>query len=389
MTSRLLIFLGVAGALLLYTLFLAGRTWPGRKLWPRLVAGAVGALGIGSQVAYRYGAFSLDSVLGRAISWAGGVALGLWGTFLLLSLPIELGLLVGWGVQKLLARRAFEASAPRRAFLRRAVPSGLAALSAGITALGVRQAVLGPKVKSVKVTIDGLPEELEGFTIAQISDLHVGPTIGREYVEDVATTVQSLEPMLIAITGDLADGSPAVLRERVEPLAALRAPLGVYYTTGNHEYYWGVEEWLQAARELGFTPLVNENRVLSFRDRKILLAGVTDTSGHQYGQSHRCDPRAAALVHEPVALKILLAHRPDTCLLEGSSEFQLQLSGHTHAGQFFPWRILMPLAHKYYRGLQKHGSTWVYVNSGTGYWGTPDRFTVPAEITLLTLSRQV
>src|SRR5262249_2882344 len=149
-------------------------------------------------------------------------------------------------------------------------------LSVGITALGTRQALIGPVVAKTQIPIEGLPAALEGFSIAQISDLHVGPTIDREYVEDVVTTVQSLGADVIAVTGDLADGSPEELRERIDPLAGLKAEHGVFYITGNHEYYWGVESWIEAARGLGFQPLLNENRLLNVRGQHVLIGGVTD-----------------------------------------------------------------------------------------------------------------
>lgn len=389
MSSRALFLLGVPTVLLLYTLYLAGRAWPRRKWFARIPVIAVWLAAIGAQIAYRQGVIDLSSGAGRAFAWTGGVALGLFGTFLILALPIELASLFAWGAQKLASPKSFEKGAARRAFLRRALPSGLAGISAGIAGLGLSQAVAGPKVREVVVPITGLDPSLEGLTIAQVSDLHIGPTIGREYVEDVVTTVQSLNPSLIAVTGDLADGFPAQLRDRIEPLAGLKAPLGVYYVTGNHEYYWDPDAWIRAARELGLTPLMNENRVVPFGNSKVLIGGVTDTSGRQYDTRHFSDPQRAAKTLEHTALKILLAHRPDTRLVEGASQFDLQLSGHTHAGQFFPWSLLMPLAHKFYKGLYRHGDGWVYVNAGTGYWGTPHRFTIPSEITLVRITRKV
>ncbi len=171
-------------------------------------------------------------------------------------------------------------------------------------------------------------------------------------------------------------------------LAKLTAPLGVYYVTGNHEYYWGAQRWIDRTKDFGFIPLVNENRLVDFHGGKVLVGGVTDTSGGHFVPSHRSDPKRAALSAEKRDLSVLLAHRPESCFEAEAAGFDLQLSGHTHGGQFFPWSLLIPLFHRYHRGLNRHGRLWVYVNSGTGYWGPPHRFAVPAEITLITLARQ-
>jgi predicted MPP superfamily phosphohydrolase len=388
MSYRFVFFLIILSLLLAYTLLRASH-FTGRSRWIARVSGLlVATLAVSSQVAFRMQWVALESAAGHALAWSGGVALGLWGTFLLLNLITDIFVLIGWGTERVLSPATFKQGRARREFLRRAIPGTLAGLSVGIAGLGLKQALEGPRVKHVEVPIDGLPPELDGFRIAQISDMHIGGTIGRDYVEDVVTTVQSLGADVIAVTGDLADGTPPLLKERIEPLAALKANLGVFYITGNHEYYWGAEDWLRTGHELGMTPLINENRILEYRGKKILLAGVTDTSGGQFFPSHACDPaRAGQTGASGISLRILLAHRPDTCLLPAAERFQLQLSGHTHAGQFFPWTLLMPFAHRYYKGLNRHGSSWVYVNSGTGYWGTPHRFTVPAEITHIRLVR--
>ncbi|HUP56630.1 MAG TPA: metallophosphoesterase [Bdellovibrionota bacterium] len=381
MSTRLLVVLAVVSLLIFYTLLRVSDLALKRKSWLKISVALVAALALSSQFAYRMQLLPLESPFFFALTWVGGTLLGFWGTFLLLSIPVDLVALLGSLAHRVLSPEGFKAAASRRAFLRRAIPGGLLGLSTGLAAYGLKQAWHGPVVRRVEVPVPGLPEELVGFTIAQVSDLHVGPTIDREYVEDVVTTVQSLEASMIAVTGDLADGTPEILRERMEPLGSLSAPLGVFYVTGNHEYYWGGNRWIDAARELGFTPLINANQILRVEGRKILLGGVTDP------ESRVSDVAAAARTSEQVDFKILLAHRPGTCDEAESNGFDLQLSGHTHAGQFFPWSMLMPLAHKYYQGLNRHGRLWVYVNAGTGYWGPPNRFSRPSEITLITLAR--
>ena len=309
--------------------------------------------------------------------------MGIWATFILYSLPIDLIHLALQGMKNFTA--PIELNPLRREFLSTWIPASLLGIAGGSSALGFLEASSNPKIKEIEVPIENLPHELEGLKIAQISDLHIGPTIRKDFVSRVVQQVLAVEPDLIAVTGDLVDGVPHRLEEHFEPLSRLKAPLGTYYVTGNHEYYWGAEEWITASRRIGFTPLINENRILEIRGSRLLLAGVTDTGAHDFVASHRSDPRKAVESSLSCSLKILLAHRPDSCMEAEPAGFHLQLSGHTHAGQFFPWNFLVRLAHKYYRGLNRHGKMWVYVNAGTGYWGPAHRFLVPSEITLIRL----
>lgn len=256
-----------------------------------------------------------------------------------------------------------------------------------LAGLGLEEALTGPLVKKVTVPFPQLSDDLDGLTIAMISDFHIGPMIREGYVERVVQKILTLEPDLIAFTGDLADGTVDVLDKQVQPLAKLKAPLGNYYITGNHEYYWGVQEWIEKARSLGFVPLVNQNRLVRVGKSTLMVAGVTDLTAHHFVPEHRSDPKKAAASTKQISFKLLLAHRPTSCLEAEPLGFDLQLSGHTHGGQFFPFNLLIPLFYRYYRGLYRHGNMWLYVNPGTGYWGPPHRFLVPAEITLLRLAK--
>jgi predicted MPP superfamily phosphohydrolase len=197
--------------------------------------------------------------------------------------------------------------------------------------------------------------------------------------------VLALDPDLIAVTGDMADGDVEKLSRHVAPLARLKAPLGVYYVTGNHEYYWGAEGWIAKVRELGMTPLINENRVVSRDGARLLIGGIPDESGGSFVPGHRPDARRAAGADD-ADFRLLLAHRPDGVPAAERAGFDLQLSGHTHGGQFFPASLFIGLFHRFARGLDRHGRMRVYVNPGTGYWGPAHRFGVPSEITLLTLT---
>jgi uncharacterized protein len=231
-----------------------------------------------------------------------------------------------------------------------------------------------------------LPAGLQGFSIAQISDIHVGPTIRREYVEGIVAAVNELNADAIAITGDLVDGSVRELASHVEPLAHLRARYGAYFVTGNHEYYSGERAWTKELRRLGVHVLMNEHVVLDRGEEKLVLAGVTDYSAHHFDPAQRSDP-AAALANAPAdaGAKILLAHQPRSAPAAEAAGFDLQLSGHTHGGQFWPWNFFVRLQQPFTAGLDRLGSLWIYTSRGTGYWGPPKRFGAPSEITRIRL----
>jgi predicted MPP superfamily phosphohydrolase len=384
MRPQSIIFFSVLALLLVYTGYKARQLWPTRTVLACTLAILFFALIIGWQFLYRSRPGMVDSVWFRAWAWVGSLGLGLWATFILLSVPLDILRLVAWGISRI-AHMA-QVDPERRRFLSQWISLGVLGLSAGIAGVGFIQALRGPRVREVLVSLPGLPKALQGLTIAQITDLHVGPTIQRGYVAEVVRQTNALNADLIVVTGDITDGSPATIGQHLLPLAELKARLGTYYVTGNHEYYWGVERWLEAFRGLGFLPLLNENRVIAIQDAKVLLAGVTDLGGENYASGHRSDPTRAIQSGEDCHLKILLAHRPESCFEAEALGFDLQLSGHTHGGQFFPWTLLMPIAHKYYRGLSKHGRMWIFVSTGTGYWGPAHRFAVPPEIALLRLT---
>jgi predicted MPP superfamily phosphohydrolase len=275
----------------------------------------------------------------------------------------------------------------RRQFLASAINIGVL-IGAGVgSAWGVRAARRAPRVMEVDVPIEGLPLDLDGFRIAQVSDLHVGPTIGAEFARVVVQTVNALAPDLIALTGDFVDGSVEHLSEGVAPLADLQAPEGVFFVTGNHEYYSGPVAWCKKMKDLGMEVLLNSHEVISRGTAKLLVVGVTDYGAARMLPSHRSDPAAAMAGAPDCDAKILLAHQPKSCTAAKPYAFDLQLSGHTHGGQMFPWNFLVWMAHPFTKGLYRFGAGWVYVNPGTGYWGPPMRVGVPSEVTLLTLRR--
>ncbi len=318
----------------------------------------------------------------RFIMWAGLVAMGAFSTLFVLTVVRDVLLLVVLTLDALHAARLPIQTIVRDSAL--AVP----AFTFVFTVIGYYNARRVAAIRHVDVPIEALPESLDGFTIAQISDLHVGPTIGQRHVEAIVDAVNALEADMIAITGDLVDGSVRQLAEHTAPLARLSARHGTFFVTGNHEYYSGAAAWIRELRRLGVCVLLNEHVVLEHEGAAIVIAGVTDYSAHHFDDAHRSDPRAAldgAPAH--ATAKVLLAHQPRSAVAAAAAGFHLQLSGHTHGGQFLPWNWFVRFQQPFTAGLARLGKLWVYTSRGTGYWGPPKRLGAPSEITRLRLVR--
>jgi uncharacterized protein len=306
-------------------------------------------------------------------TWSGMLALGLFSMLLVLTLLRD---------ALLLATLPFDLPALSG---RSAIAVPLLAMTAAL--LGFVGARRTPRVREVEVPIDGLPAALHGFTIAQISDLHVGPTVKAPYVRAVVERVNALQADVVAITGDLVDGRLQDLAPDVASLAELRSRHGSFFVTGNHEYYSGAAEWIAHLRQLGLTVLIDEHVVLEHGGAQLVMAGVADYSARHFDASHRSDPRAA-MAGAPrdaahLVLRVLLAHQPRSAPAAADAGFHIQLSGHTHGGQFWPWNLLVKLQQPFVAGLHRLRSMWVYTSRGTGYWGPPLRLGAPSEITLL------
>ena len=259
-------------------------------------------------------------------------------------------------------------------------------LAVFVTLVGLAGARRRARIVSVEVPLENLPPELHGFSIAQISDVHVGSQIKQKYVDAIVDAVNGLDADMIAVTGDLVDGSVRDLSRHVAPLGRLSARHGTYLVTGNHEYYSGEPAWTAEFRRLGLRVLLNEHVVVRHKGAPLVVAGVTDYSAHHFNPEQRSDP-VAALWGAPAdaAAKILLAHQPRSAAAAASAGFDLQLSGHTHGGQFWPWNLFVRFQQPFTAGLHRLNRLWVYISRGTGYWGPPNRFGAPSEITLLRL----
>ena len=258
-------------------------------------------------------------------------------------------------------------------------------LAVAITLAGLWNARRPARVKAVDVPLRDLPPALQGFRIVQISDLHVGPTIKRAYLQRVVDTVNSLDADVVAVTGDLVDGSVSELRAHVAPLAGLRSRHGSFFVTGNHEYYAGAEPWIAELRRLGVRVLMNEHVVIRHGKAPLVLAGVADYNAHQFEPSHKSDPYMAVAGAPQAAVKVLLAHQPRSANAAADAGFHLQISGHTHGGQFLPWNFFVRFQQPFTAGLHALKEMLVYTSRGTGYWGPPKRFGAPSEITHLRL----
>ena len=278
--------------------------------------------------------------------------------------------------------RALPADPERRRVVARAVATVVAAASGVIGVGGLANVARGFAVRRVTVPIRRLPRGASGYSIVQLTDVHVGPTIGRDFVESAVRETNALAPDLVVITGDLVDGSVEQLRDLVEPLRDLRARDGVFFVTGNHEYYSGADEWIAHLGTLGIRVLRNER--VPIRDA-FDLAGVDDASAHRMLPHHGQDVERALAGRDPDRAVVLLAHQPKAAAHAAAADVDLQLSGHVHGGQLVPFNWLVRLDQPFVAGLHRLGRSYVYVSTGTGYWGPPMRVGPRSEITRIEL----
>ena len=336
---------------------------------------------------------STDAV--KLLAWPTFVWMGVMFLAFLALLVVDAGKAVALLAGRALLKQDLLADPERRQMLARATAAAAATVSTAMGVAALRRVQQGAHVREVQVHLARLPPQMDGLTLAQLSDIHVGPTIGREFVEQLVHQTNAFKPDLIAVTGDLVDGSVEELGHAVAPFAGLHSRLGTFFVTGNHEYYSGVEQWLAYARmELGWRVLRNQ-RVEIEQDGAVLdLAGVDDFSSTRFGGGHGPDLAKALAGRDPTRELVLLAHQPREVPNAASAQVGLQLSGHTHGGQIWPWNFAVRLQAPWVEGLYNieagttPGVTQLYVSPGTGYWGPPMRLGTRCEITRVILRSQ-
>jgi hypothetical protein len=281
------------------------------------------------------------------------------------------------------------ANPERRLLVARAVAGGAVLAAGGAAAFSVSSALGDPQIHEVPVRLARLPRQLSGLSIAQITDLHIGRTIGEAEVRRVVAATNALRPDIIALTGDFVDGSVRTLEAAVAPLTALSARFGVYFVTGNHEYYSGASAWVEHLRKLGVRVLRNERVVIGDRGASIDLAGIDDWRSAGMVPGHGPDLAAAIAGRDPDRSLVLLAHQPRGVEAAAQAGVELQVSGHTHGGQIFPFTLATALVYPYLHGLYQvadgNGSQ-IFVSRGTGFWGPPMRLGSPPEIAHIVLT---
>jgi predicted MPP superfamily phosphohydrolase len=258
--------------------------------------------------------------------------------------------------------------------------------SLAVSAFGVSQALRVPPPKTVEIPIKGLPRDLDGFRILQLTDLHISRLFQAPWVTAMVEAANRQDADLIVISGDLIDGTLTARREDVEPLKGLRSRNGVYVIPGNHEYYFGYPGWMQRFAELGLRPLANSHAVIARAGAQFVLAGVTDLAAAMAGFPGPDIAKAieGAPAGSPV---ILLNHQPREAALAAQAGITLQLSGHTHGGMIRGLdRIVARANNGFVSGLYDVEGMPLYVNNGTALWiGFAVRLGVPSELTTIVL----
>lgn len=338
--------------------------------------------------------FGLDPLWADRLAWYAYLDMGVFLVLVPLLIARDLGWLTFTFLHTLRRRlRGQHAGAApdnpeRRHFLANTMNAGILGLTGSMAVAGYHEARQLARVRKVDIPLADLPDGLQGFHIVQISDIHLGPTIKGDYLAGIVERCNALAPDLLVITGDLVDGLTSDLEDDVAPLKRLRARHGSWFVTGNHEYYWGPQEWVALLPTLGVNVLLNGHRVIEHDGARLLLAGVTDYSAGSRLSGQDSDPwraRDGAGRHDA---SVLLAHQPRSAFAGAAAGYDVQLSGHIHGGQFFPWNLVIGLVQPFGLGLHRvNGHMWLYVSAGTGYWGPPSRLGVPAEITSLRLVR--
>ena len=380
--SRFMVVIGVAGTILYGTLI--GRLVFPLGLSPEATAALMSLVPL--FVLFHMVAFGLR-FFGRGndlLSWLSYAVMGWAALGFAIVLVRDVVYLAAYGLDGLGLSALWAWLSPRYA------ESSLVAFTA-MTAgalFGFGEARRVPRVRDVEVTLPNLAPAFDGYTIAQLTDVHIGPTIKGPWLADVVAATNAVGADAIVITGDLVDGDVEILRDDIAPLAGLDAPDGVLYVTGNHEYYSGAPQWVAHVQTLGVQPLVNDHVAVEHDGAHLIIAGICDHSAGQFIRGHAPDC-ARAFDGAPDGARVLLAHQPRSVSHARGHRVDLQLSGHTHGGQFWPWNYFVPLQQPMVAGLARviddDHEVQVYTSRGTGYWGPPLRLLAPSEISRITL----
>lgn len=381
-----------------------------------ILVGLIGAFMVSATHTYIYRRLVRDVTHSTALRRLGGAVIALAALVMIAGLPgnrmlpRDMGVIVGYAafgwmgivaitvmvlavldVARLplsmrLKRRGELPDATRRQALSRGVATVAAIGATSTSAVAFAEADDDPTIREIDVPI-GVPAPLRGLRIVQVSDIHVGPTIGAAFMTDLVARINALNPDVVAITGDLVDGTVERLGRHTAPLGDLKARHGVFFVTGNHEYYSGADAWIAELTRLGIKVLRNERVTVTHDGAEIDIAGVDDWRAKSFGGDHGPNLPQALHGRDETRPVVLLAHQPKAIHEAAKLGVDLVLSGHTHGGQMLPFAAIVKLVQPYVKGLHRHGDrTWIYVHSGTGYWGPPMRLAVPAEIAVLTLA---
>jgi hypothetical protein len=314
----------------------------------------------------------------RLIAWPASLWMGFAFLLLLALIASDAVLWLAGGVAE--AAQDLQGPGPG-AGMRAALVVGIALL-AGLA--GLRSGLAPPQLRRVELELPRWPASRDGYRIVQISDIHIGPILGRSFAEQLVVRVNALAPDLVAVTGDLVDGKVELLAEEVAPFAGLRGRDGVYFVTGNHDHFSGADAWVNEVAGLGMRVLRNERVAIGQGALAFDLVGVDDHRSGMIGQGGEDLDRALG-GRDPARPAILLAHDPSTFKRAATLGIDLQISGHTHGGQIWPFGLLVRLVIPTVAGRYAKGDAQLYVSRGTGFWGPPMRLFAPAEITEIVL----
>ncbi|WP_410875843.1 metallophosphoesterase [Nocardia sp. A7] len=292
-----------------------------------------------------------------------------------------------WSVIGAVVRGALSVAGVKGMRATRGVAVAVAAVSVVLTGYGLYEALRVPQVRTVDVAIPGLAEGLDGLRVVVLTDTHFAAIDREDWSRKVVDVVNAQQPDIVGLAGDLVDGSVAQRQDQVAPLADVAAPLGRFYITGNHEYLDDAQSWIDYMASIGWQPLHNAHRTVDRDGDRLVVAGIDDPTADVPG--HGPDLPAALAGTDPALPVVLLAHQPKQVADSSAAGVELQISGHTHGGQIWPFHYLVRLDQPVVSGLSRHANnTQLYTSRGTGYWGPPLRVFAPSEITVLVLHPQ-